>query len=133
MISQFARKGLPRPLNPAKGRRKLHIVKRKHAFLIRLNDEEYERLNALVAKSKLSREDFVRRTLANKKVVELPPVEYGKLIFEMRRVGQNLYRLLTIATVNHFFEAADIQNCLQEIKSLERTIHRSFFAPQKEE
>lgn len=109
------------------------MKKRNNAFLIRLNDEEFADLNDKVQKSKLSREEFVRRTLAQKKIVEMPPVDYRRLVFEMRRAGQNLHRLLVIATANHFFEAADIQDCLRELKAVERKIHSSFFAPQKEE
>ena len=107
--------------------------KRANRIWCRLNDEELAELNEKISKSKLTREEFIRRTLAEKKVVEMPPVDYRRLVFEMRRAGQNLHRLLVIATANHFFEAADIQNCLSELKAVERKIHSSFFAPQKEE
>lgn len=109
------------------------MLKRQNEIKVRLGDDEYESLMEKVRLSGLSREEFIRRTLAQKKVVELPPVDYRRLVFEMRRAGQNLHRLLVIATANHFFEAADILNCLSEIKAVERKIHSSFFAPQKED
>lgn len=109
------------------------MLKRQNEIKVRFGDEEYEALMGKVRLSGLSREEFIRRTLAQKRVVELPPVDYGRLVFEMRRAGQNLHRLLVIATANHFFEAADIQDCLNEIKAVERKIHSSFFAPQKED
>ena len=106
--------------------------KRNNRIVFYLNDEELAALTDKVNKSKLPREKFIRSTLANKRITELPPIDYGRLLFEMRRAGQNLHRLLVIATANHFFEAADIRTCLDELKNVERKIHKSFFAPQTE-
>ena len=106
--------------------------KRNNRIVFYLNDEELAALTAKVQKSKFPRETFIRITLANKRITEMPPVDYSHLIFEMRRTGQNLHRLLVIATANHFFEAADIQSCLDDLKRVERKIHSSFFAPQPE-
>lgn len=106
--------------------------KRNNRVVFYLNDEELAALTDKVQKSKFPREKFIRITLANKRITEMPPVDYSHLIFEMRRTGQNLHRLLVIATANHFFEAADIQSCLDDLKRVERKIHSSFFAPQPE-
>ncbi|MBQ9552319.1 MAG: DUF4368 domain-containing protein [Clostridia bacterium] len=81
--------------------------KRNNRIVFYLNDEELTALTDKVQKSKFPREKFIRITLANKRITEMPPVDYGCLVFEMRRAGQNLHRLLVIATANHFFEAAD--------------------------
>ena len=106
--------------------------KRNDRIVFYLNDEELAALTDKVQKSKFPREKFIRITLANKRITEMPPVDYGKLIRQMRRVGQDLNRLLYIATVNHFFEAADLRVCLDELKKVERKIHSSFFAPKTE-
>ena len=106
--------------------------KRNNRIVFYLNDEELAALTDKVQKSKFPREKFIRITLANKRITELPPIDYGRLVFEMRRAGQNLHRLLAIATANHFFEAADIQTCLSELKAVERKIHASFFASKTE-
>ena len=106
--------------------------KRNNRIVFYLNDEELAALTDKVQKSKFPREKFIRITLANKRITEMPPVDYGRLVFEMRRAGQNLHRLLVIATANHFFEAADIRACLDELKRVECKIHNSFFAPKTE-
>lgn len=106
--------------------------KRNNRIVFYLNDEELAALTDKVQKSKFPREKFIRITLANKRLTEMPPVDYRRLVFEMRRAGQNLHRLLAIATANHFFEAADIQTCLSELKAVERKIHSSFFASKTE-
>ena len=109
------------------------MKQRTNAFLIRLDDEEMAALNQKVRLSGLSREEFARRCFADKKIVELPPVDYGKLIFETRRVGQNLNRLLRIAYANNYFNASDIKDCLERIRAVEDKIHSSFFAQNPEE
>ena len=106
--------------------------KRNNRIVFYLNDEELTALTDKVQKSIFPREKFIRITLANKRITEMPPVDYSRLVFEMRRAGQNLHRLLVIATANHFFEAADIRACLDELKRVERKNHNSFFAPQTE-
>ena len=105
---------------------------RNNRIVFYLNDEELAALTDKVQKSKFPREKFIRITLANKRITEMPPVDYRHLVFEMRRAGQNLHRLLVIATANHFFEAADIRACLDELKRVECKIHNSFFAPKTE-
>lgn len=106
--------------------------KRNNRIVFYLNDEELAALTDKVNKSKLPREKFIRSTLANKRITELPPIDYGRLLFEMRRTGQNLHRLLVIATANHFFEATDIRTSLDTLKNLERDIHKAFFVPKTE-
>ena len=106
---------------------------RNKRIVFYLNDEELAALTDKVQKSKFPREKFIRITLANKRITEMPPVDYRHLVFEMRRAGQNLHRLLVIATANHFFEAADIRACLDdELKRVECKIHDVFFAPKTE-
>ena len=109
------------------------MKQRTNAFLIRLDDEEMAALNQKVRLSGLSREEFARRCFADKKIVELPPVDYGKLIFETRRVGQNLNRLLRIAYANNYFNTPDIKDCLDRIRAVEDKIHSSFFSQNPEE
>ena len=66
---------------------------RNNRIVFYLNDEELAALTDKVQKSKFPREKFIRITLANKRITEMPPVDYSHLVFEMRRAGQNLHRL----------------------------------------
>lgn len=107
--------------------------KRPNRIVFYLDDGELRNLNNNVMSSGLSRESFIRKTIEGKKVVELPPIDYGKLIFETRRVGQNLNRLLRIAYANNYFNTPDIKDCLDRIRAVEDKIHSSFFAQNPEE
>ena len=101
--------------------------KRNHRIVFYLNDEEFERLTTLVTESGRSREDVIRAAIENKRLTQLPPVDYGKLIFETRRVGQNVNRLLSIAYANNYFNTLEIKECLDRIRNVEDKIHAAFF------
>lgn len=106
--------------------------KRNHRIVFYLNDEEFDRLTTLVKESGRSREDIIRTAIERKRLTQLPPVDYGKLIFETRRVGQNVNSLLRIAYTNNYFNTPEIKECLEKIRGLERKIHTAFFETQEE-
>lgn len=102
--------------------------KRNNRIRFWLNDEELSTLDANVFRSGLSREEFIRRTIAGKKIVELPPIEYNDFIFQLRRVGYNLNQLLKIANGENFLDEPKIKSCIEEIFLLEKEIHKRFFS-----
>ena len=106
--------------------------KRNHRIVFYLNDEEFDRLTTLVKESGRSREDVIRAAIEHKRLTQLPSVDYGKLIFETRRVGQNVNRLLRIAYANNYFNTPEIKECLEKIRGLESKIHAAFFDTQKD-
>ena len=101
--------------------------KRNHRIVFYLDDSELERLHSIVKQSGRSREAVIRTAIENTRLVQLPPVDYGKLIFEMRRVGQNVNRLLRIAYANNYFNTPEIKECLERIRTVEDKIHAAFF------
>ena len=100
---------------------------RNNRVVICLTDDELKKLNDKVCKSGLVREEFLRRTIAGKKIIELPPVEYNDFIFQLRRVGYNLNQLLKIANGENFLDVPKIKSCIEEIFLLEKEIHKRFF------
>lgn len=71
----------------------------KKAFLIRLTEEEFDRVTALANATALSREAFVRRVLQGAAITEKPPAEYGEIVRELRRIGSDVNQLLVKAKV----------------------------------
>lgn len=106
--------------------------KRNNRIVFYLTDEECSTLNNKIVKSGLSREEFIRRTLAGKKIIEQPPLELHDMIFQLRRVGYNLNQLLRIANSEKFLDVPKTRTCIEEIFSLERAIHRQFFKPKED-
>lgn len=119
-------RGLP-PLKPRCIKEVIIIKIRTNRFVVYFTDEELSDLNNKSKKTNLSRGQFIRDCVSNKKIHELPPIDYSKFIFEVRRVGQNLNRLLQIAYSNGFLDVASINHCLEKIEMLDDEIYRAFF------
>ena len=101
--------------------------KRNILINFRLTDEELKNLNYKVKRTGMSREEFIREAIFNKIIHEAPPVDYNKFIFELRRVGQNLNRLLQIAYSNGLLDVPKIRTCLDEIRAIDKDIHAEFW------
>ncbi len=71
--------------------------KRSCSVLIRLTQEELDKLDEKVARSGLPREVYIRAVLADSKVYAPPPLEYHELKNEIRRIGVNLNRITMVA------------------------------------
>ena len=106
--------------------------KRNHRIVFYLNDEEFDRFDTLVKQSGWPREVVIRTALDGKRLNQLPPIDYGKLIFEIRRVSQNLNRLLRLAYANHYSNTQEIKACLEKIRSVTGEIHEAFFLEKPE-
>lgn len=105
---------------------------RKNAVLVRFYDDEIALLDSKARRAGIAREQFIREAVSNKKIHEVPSADYLKFIYELRRVGQNLNRLLQIAYSNGLLDVASINHCLDEIRSLDRNIHKEFFGEKTE-
>ena len=62
-----------------------------------LSDEELADLNEKVSRVRGSRERFIRQCISGAAIREAPSVDVPKLIYEVRRVGASLNRILIIA------------------------------------
>ena len=62
-----------------------------------LSDEELADLNEKVSRVRGSRERFIRQCISGVAIREAPSVDVPKLIYEVRRVGASLNRILIIA------------------------------------
>lgn len=110
----------------------INIKTRQNRFVVYLTDEELSLLNNKAEKTGMSRGQFIRDCIKNKKIHELPPIDFTKFNFSLRRVGQNLNRLLQIAYSNGFLDVSAIRNCLTEIHSIDDEIHNEFFSRGKD-
>lgn len=92
--------------------------KRMHDVGLLLNDEEWEALNAKVAKTNMSRSAYCRMVLSGAEIKESPSADFPFLIQEVRRVGVNINQMAKIANttgenVSEFNELyADVRKVL---------------------
>lgn len=66
---------------------------RRKLFQIWLNDDEYEKLRSDSEKCGKSMSAYIRVFIRDMKPVEMPPMDYHKMIGEIRRVGYNMRQI----------------------------------------
>ena len=59
-----------------------------------MTEDAFDRVTTLANATVLSREEFIRETLRGTTLRERPPAEYGEILREMRRMGNNVHQLL---------------------------------------
>ena len=79
-------------------------MNRDKCFVIRLSQEEMEKLNKNVAKTTFSREGYIRLLLNGYIPVSLPPIEYRELIKELRAIGNNMHNIYYKACSQGFID-----------------------------
>ena len=100
--------------------------KRTTAFLIRLSDEELDRLNNLVRRTHLSREEVVRRLLDGAEIKEAPPADVPLLLREIKRVGNNINQILALANAKGFLDTPRLKVAMDELRSVDRLIFETY-------
>lgn len=92
----------------------------------RLNEEEFAELDAKVKKSGLTRERFLRKMIAEKRVFEAPPVDFFNLLKAFWRVGSNIEQILnrgySISAVNE----AELRAIIDDMCVLEKKMWEAF-------
>ena len=91
--------------------------KRNHSIRVWLNDDEYQTLNLLVAKTNRNRSEVIRPILSGLTVKERPPAEYGAIVIQLRMIGNNLNQLTALFHKHGFPD-------IPELKGISREIHR---------
>ena len=95
--------------------------KRKKSILLRLTEEEFQKLNSKVELTNLNREEFIRTIIFEKQVYKKEFINnLNSLIWEVRRIGQNLNQVLLLYRVEgidseRIFQVEQIINSINQI------------------
>ena len=92
---------------------------------VRLDQDEEDELLRLCETLRCSKSDVFRRLLKYKVVYGKPPLEFGKLIAELRRIGVNLNQLARSINANGFFNTAELRQALDDLYALEHKLNES--------
>ena len=79
----------------------------------------YADLNEKVSRVRGSRERFIRQCISGAAIREAPSVDVPKLIYEVRRVGASLNRILIIANARGLLEVSELRRALERNRELE--------------
>ena len=94
--------------------------KRNHRVHVYLNDEEFQQLNIMVAYTNKSREAVLRELIMGLTVKEKPPVEYGEIVRELRRIGSNVNQLTTTLHAHGFVDEPELEAIGKDVRRMER-------------
>lgn len=92
--------------------------KRKHSFVLRLDEKEYRYLCSQLERTGLKREQYIRSLILGHEVRSRPPVEYANLLRELSAIGNNINQLARIANTGKTVS----EQTLAEIKSMQSSI-----------
>lgn len=82
-------------------------------FHIRLNDIEYDKLEEMSLKSKMTKSDVIRNLILEKEIKEKPGYEFYEVMKELSKIGVNLNQIAYRANKtnnidkNYYKELAD--------------------------
>ena len=95
---------------------------RNHRVVFYLNDKEYEAFEQKAKRSSRSREAFIRKAIEDVQIKELPPADLHKLIWEIRRVGNNIDQILMIANSKGILNIPDLRKAIDDLREAEKLI-----------
>ena len=95
---------------------------RNHRVVFYLNDKEFEVFEEKAKRSSRSREAFIRRAIQEVQIKELPPADLHKLIWEIRRVGNNIDQILMIANSKGILNIPDLRKAIADLREVEKLI-----------
>ena len=95
---------------------------RNHRIVFYLNDKEFEAFEQKAKRTSRSREDFIRKDVAEVQIKEAPPADLHKLIWEIRRVGNNIDQILMIANAKGILNIPDLRKAIDALREVENLI-----------
>ena len=95
---------------------------------VRLDQSEEDELLRLCETLRCSKSDVFRRLLKYKVVYGKPPVEFGKLIVELRRIGVNLNQIARSVNANGFFNGSELKQALDDLYAIEHKLNEAVCA-----
>ena len=95
---------------------------RNHRVVFYLNDKEFEAFEQKAKRSSRSREAFIRKAIEDVQIKELPPADLHKLIWELRRVGNNIDQILMIANSKGILNIPDLRKAIDDLREAEKLI-----------
>ena len=95
---------------------------RNHRVVFYLNDKEFEAFEQKAKRSSRSREAFIRKAILEVQIKELPPADLYKLIWEIRRVGNNIDQILMIANSKGILNIPDLRKAIVDLREVEKLI-----------
>ena len=86
---------------------------------IRFTESEYLSLMEKAEKAGVSVSTLVRKSVEGCEVKAAPPADLYKLIWEIRRVGNNINQILTIANARGLLDVPRLRKAMADLREVE--------------
>ena len=98
------------------------MAERTRRCEIRFTESEYRNLMAKAEQAGISREQFCRNAIQGVAIRENPPADLHKLIWEIRRVGNNIDQILMIANARGLLDVPQLRKAMADLRETEKLI-----------
>ena len=95
-------------------------------FHIRLNDIEYDKLEEMSLKTKMTKSDVIRNLILEKEIKEKPGYEFYEVMKELSKIGVNLNQIAYRANKNNVIDKNYYQELAKEWIEFSRQIKSKF-------
>ena len=98
------------------------MAERTRRCEIRFTESEYRNLMAKAEKAGISVSTLIRKSVDECEVKAAPPADLHKLIWEIRRVGNNIDQILMIANAKGILNIPDLRKAIGDLREVEKLI-----------
>ena len=102
---------------------------RNKEIKVRFTEKELAELDAKVARTYLSRENYIRGVLSGYEIMEAPDVDTRELMNQVRKVGNNLNYLVFLAQCQNFIDVPELRKMANAIWECHRAMMKAYTPP----
>jgi hypothetical protein len=96
------------------------------SILFRVSPNELKDIRAKAKKSGLSVSEFIRKSVKGEKITEAPPADFYTLLWEIKRIGNNLNQLLRKLNALGIVYELDLERCEEDIDRMRKLIVQTY-------
>lgn len=95
-------------------------------FHIRLSDIEYDKLEEMSLKSKMTKSDVIRNLILEEEIKEKPGIEFYEVMKELSKIGVNLNQIAYKANKNNVIDEENYKILAKEWQEFSRQVKSKF-------
>ena len=107
-------------------------MRKRNVFIpFRLTEEEADKLNDLVKRSGLSREEYLRQLINGLEPRDAPPADYYGMMTELHQIGHNLNQIVRKAHTLNVIDVQRYDEAVAQFKKVVEEITEAVILPSK--
>ena len=107
------------------------MTRRNHDLHLRLNDEEFNKLNTFVTRSGLSREAYLRQIISGLQPRDLPSRDFRLMMRQLYHCGNNLNQIARKAHALDVIDAQKYDEAVEQFRDTVRQMNQDNIQPER--